>query len=735
MKEVTTQPVTDVDAPLPPGPRAANDPARPLLDRVLLCGAVVVATILLGCLLLSLFGILVVRHPNIRYSDNIITDAEAVATGHLQYGNPATQYSGFPYTPLFTWIVAGLLRIFWWVGWAPVVSMVAALAAIVSLVRLTWMVAGTRVQRLASGCFVVALSLGGLTALVSSTGASFSTLEEGRPDQLAWCLLILAASFVFRALYSRNELSGRQMLITGLLLTGAVATKQTTLVPCLVTGVIVLAVPQLLRGSHDSRGVKQWIRSSWTLATFVASSALLGIFLQIASDGQAFDVLVKSQFRYGRIASIGQQTGTSLRLLTIPLIALAVCAVLAVRSMPAGKVPHRRRNTVLAVSVVILAVSPIPTAILAEVKLGGEPNQLVGPVWTLTLGCAVLLLFVHVSARQLAMTAIACGVLLVGIDPVSQILPGHLGVPDLHQTVVWSQIDPFLVGASERGNAVYDEWHPSLSVSPGMSAYPAGDVNDALAEGYTPRLFINNLLNGRYAIVSLFNEWQLGYDSDLGRYDRTVPWKIDVLLKMGYRSITDPVTHGTFFRPTAKLKKLDWFAQCFGPFQARAAGINARFRGYPGLDCIDQGALHQKKSIWPTFNVVATLPRGGGAVGVRFTRMPKTLRVAPLDAGDQATSAPSDVHDPLSSVARCLVTVDGDRTLLMKASPSVHRLKCVSGQNGPILDIPIVGGDSTAHVTIHLGKADSPTVFAVTRQGRPAPFTLLNLTPTDVNSL
>jgi hypothetical protein len=480
--------------------------------------------------------------------------------------------------------------------------------------------------------------------------------------------------------------------------------------------------------------MRQWVRSSWTLVTFVATSALLGIFLQLVSHGQAFDVLVKSQLRYGRLTSIGSQAATSLRLLTIPLVALVVCAVLAVRSMPAGREPLRRRTTVFAVAVIILAVSPIPTAILAEAKLGGEPNQLVGPVWTVTLGCAVLLLFVHASARQLAMTGIACGVLLLGVDPFSQILPDRVGVPNLHEAVVWSPIDPFLVSLSQQGKVVYDENYPSLSVSPGNSAYPAGDANDALAEGYTPRVFIDDLVHGRYAVVSPFNEWQPGYDSDLGRYDTSVPWKIDELLKMGYRSFTDQ-SQNLLFRPTAKLKKLGWVTQCFGPFQARAAGIDARFRGFAGLDCIDQGALHQKKTIWPAFNVVATLPDGGGDVGVRFAKMPKTLRVAALDTGDQAASAPSDIHNPLSPVASCLVTSDGHRTLLMRASSSVGRVTCVPGRGAPILEIPVVGSGSTAHVSIHLGKADSPVVFAVTHQGRPAPFTLLNPTPDNVNSI
>ena len=41
-----------------------------------------------------LIEIFFLRHPFIGYSDNMAAMPEAVATGHLQYGNPATQYVG-----------------------------------------------------------------------------------------------------------------------------------------------------------------------------------------------------------------------------------------------------------------------------------------------------------------------------------------------------------------------------------------------------------------------------------------------------------------------------------------------------------------------------------------------------------------------------------------------------------------------------------------------------------------
>jgi len=52
-----------------------------------------------------------------------------------------------------------------------------------------------------------------------------------------------------------------------------------------------------------------------------------------------------------------------------------------------------------------------------------------------------------------------------------------------------------------------------------------------------------------------------------------------------------------------------------------------------------------------------------------------------------------------------------------------------------VLEVPVAPGESTAHVLIHLAAADSPTIFATSTNGQSVPFTLLNPTPSDINSL
>ena len=82
-----------------------------LLDVLLVGGATATAVSLMAGLVISLIDILFFRHPNLGWADNIVRDAEAVATGHLQYGNPATGFVGLPYAPVDTFLVAGLLKI------------------------------------------------------------------------------------------------------------------------------------------------------------------------------------------------------------------------------------------------------------------------------------------------------------------------------------------------------------------------------------------------------------------------------------------------------------------------------------------------------------------------------------------------------------------------------------------------------------------------------------------------
>jgi hypothetical protein len=739
----------DVLAPGSTGPSESGEdqssPRRRVLLLVLRYGAAGTAATFLASIAVNLISICFVRHPFVGYSDNILQDAKAVATGHVQYGNPATQYVGFPYTPLYTWVVAGLLKAYWWEGWGPVVSMLAALATLAALVRLAWTSSRRWQSRLLTASFIVALSLGGLAALPTfglpgglfgypNFGQPVSGVFDARPDQLAWCLLIVAATIVFRALLAPNALSVRQMVVTGLLLAGSVLTKQTTLVPCLLVAVLAMVVPRVV--DSDGGGTwTSWLRAAVPLLTFVVVPAVVGLVLQLTSHGYAYDLLVNLPLRYARTIPLGTEVGTSLRLLAVPLIALLVLVVCVRRSSRDQRARYQRRHVVAAVAAVVLAISPLPTSILAESKLGGAPNHLAGPVWTITLGCGVLLLLLRPSLRHLVAGAVACGILLVSIAPFSSALSGRVGVPDLHQELAWHRMDPYLIAAVDRGQAVLDEGYPSLSVSPKATAFPAGDMNDVLAGGYTPRWLIGNVLAGRYALVHQFSEWDPRYDSDAGRYDGSVLWKLNLLLKMGYKPIKEPYSRTVFYQPTPRLVRLGWFAGCFGPYQAQGAGVRIRLRGTGGLVCIDAGRLRLRKAPDPTTNFVLTLKKGGGVAIVHAAEDPQTLRVTPLSANDRAAAPSSAVGSRGSAVAECLVRGRRDSILRLKAVGGIRNARCRSDQNGAVLEVPLSGGASSAHVLLRLGVADAPAITAATTAGRPVPFKLLDLTPSDINGL
>ena len=311
--------------------------------------------------------------------------------------------------------------------------MLAVAAAMVALVRMLWRATRRWESRLATAGCVVAVSLGGLSAFVPNG------LFEARPDQLAWSLVVVAGTFeFFRGLLSPSGLSRRRMIVTGLLLTGSVFTKQTTVVPCLLLAIITLLAP--IAVDSPTWSWRKWLRSATVLVSFSISSAIFLIALQVASQGYAYDLLINDPQRYPLVHSLQKEANTSLRLLAVPLAALVLLVACTAWSL-LTKTERRRHRVLVAVAAVVFAVSPLPSAILAAAKLGGDYNQLVGPVWTMTLGCSVLLLLLRPSVRQLAAAAIACGVLLAGIAPISQIMiDHHLSTPDLSQHALHGRV-------------------------------------------------------------------------------------------------------------------------------------------------------------------------------------------------------------------------------------------------------------------------------------------------------
>jgi hypothetical protein len=493
---------------------------------------------------------------------------------------------------------------------------------------------------------------------------------------------------------------------------------------------LTIAAP-ILRDPRRSWTWKKGLRSATALLTFVGLSLVFGIALQIASRGYAYDLLVRDPFRYGLVQPIRKQIGISLRFLAVPLGAMAVLVVCAAVSLVANRHRDQRRRMFVALAAVAVAASPIPSAIIAKAKLGGDVNQLAGPVWTLTIGCAVLLLLLRPSSRQIASSAIACGVLLVAITPFSHFFADHqLSASRLYPPQTWAPIDPFLQSAVDHGDAVFDSTVPSLSVSEKAPGYPAGNWIDQFAAGYVPRYFLQNLVDGRYTLVApipdstdvlpYYSSDNEHYYSNLGRYDGSIPWKINQLLAMGYTPVTDPYSTAVYYQPSPKLKQLAWFTGCFGPYRAATAGVDVRVRGSGGLVCIDNGDLHLTKAPGPTTELVTKLREDTGQVVVRFDKAPEELGIYRLDSHDSlspATAAPSCLNHYGSQTSVTIRPVAGNGGVV-----------CRPGPGGSVLEVPVAGA-STAHVSIVVAATDGPTVVAQSADGKSVPFTTVNPNP------
>jgi hypothetical protein len=196
--------------------------------------------------------------------------------------------------------------------------------------------------------------------------------------------------------------------------------------------------------------------------------------------------------------------------------------------------------------------------------------------------------------------------------------------------------------------------------------------------------------------------------------------------------VRDPVSGIFYYQPTVRLKQLSWFAGCFGPYQAQGAGVDVRLRGAGGLVCIDQGDLHLSQAPGPTTDLVMTLAEGTGEATLRFATTPHTLQITRLDGHDQPSSSISDIARSVSAVAKCLAHDGTATTLTLLAVHGLGATRCHIGRVGPVLDVPVVEDQSTAHVLIQLAAVDSPTLVATSTSGRPVPFTLLNPTPADI---
>ena len=158
--------------------------------------------------------------------DTVSTDVDgkAVYLGQALYADPASSYSGLPYTPLFALLIGGLDHLALWSGWGILVTMFAGLA----LAGLAALLAYRPTSDALTNRIAAALAAVGLGAIAWWLVAwvPFNFLYTARNDQLAWAFGLFGLVLMP---YVANG-SRRATVAALLLLSAAFWTKQPVVV-------------------------------------------------------------------------------------------------------------------------------------------------------------------------------------------------------------------------------------------------------------------------------------------------------------------------------------------------------------------------------------------------------------------------------------------------------------------------------------------------------------------------
>jgi len=679
--------------------------ARAVAGVVVDAVPVVTALLLVGSLALVAISLLGVAHPDLGWSDITVLDAKAWATGHLPYGDPATEFVAQLYTPLFTGILALLLGVHWWEGWGALLSVVAVVVALVVVARYAVGTAGDRRSKLVIGAAVVTFPLFVFT--IFPTNGIF----EARTDQLAWCFFLAAACRILVDARRADPVSTGAPLrsttgraITGGLLALAVLAKQTTLPVAVVAGLVAWALPVVAhrRGRSGSRSELVPVEAVVSGAIVVAT---IGAF-QAWSGGFAYDQMFGLARRHGRWFTVGEIIERDRELLAVPIAVGLVAVLVAVAPLLARKLQRSSTTVVPLVVALAFAAATVPGTLLAQAKQGGDTNQLVGPVWCATLVLATALLVSDARHRRAAARVMGVLVVIASMGFVSTRLETRgLGQPDLVLDRDWSEVPDDLLAATDAGQLVLDYDYPSYSVTPSDADTPGGFIaSDLAAAGYAPRYFVKTLLDGDYARVRLFPEVFDGYAAGYGQRDDSFFWKVNEIIRAGYdragvvrSSASEPGV--TFYTPGPRLGDLAWMADCFGPFRAGALLLEPRTGG--GRWCVEPGRLRLDAGPDPTSELVlrpdapvgfdlvpgaagtVTLTAGGGEAAV-VTSDGAASQVSCLGGAPRAAGARITVRlDPDGSGLRCSAR-GGTVTVRVGADGGATLVATVAGV--PVLD-------------------------------------------------
>ena len=545
---------------------------------------------------MSVYALAQAENPNLGWAATVTNDGIALSQGQGLYGDPSAGYSGMLYTPLFPFVLSVLLRMSFWEGWAPLLSMLSAigLAALAGVAGFLRPGSGSGPSAWA-GAVVGAIGLGGF-ALWIVGGLRLDLLYDGRADHFAWILGFAGLFLVVRTADIRVA-----PLLGGLvLLSLAFWAKQTTLpLACVGTTVVV--------------GIALLARKRRTVALLAVLGVVVGNILAFrllaaSTDGWSTVIMFDLASIHARLASntystglseIGKGVGLALilaaTLWSSPLFHLAAGKSLRARSILLG--PNWRMRLALALWLFVLVGALF--ALHAYGKQGAGDNQFIGIAYAVAFLVAVgwrSLSHRPRPTRSLLPVLLILSATILAYSPPARVSAASKGfisdpnfvLPAFAPMREWPELPPDWVQLA-RERSVYHEVFSGLSAKHNELVYQNSiNVADLLAGGVEPGHLRDALLDRRFDVTTRFREdtkdpgMSFGYTTAEGRWQQNYFWKLNKVINAGY--VTSASVPHPFLVRRQGTNEANRYRDCWGPFEV--VGTTWVISGGGGFWCL-----------------------------------------------------------------------------------------------------------------------------------------------------
>jgi hypothetical protein len=520
-----------------------------VIDRAHSAVPLLIAVPVLIGITVSLASILTTRYPDLGWSQTIANDGRALATGTPLYAEPTHHYTGMLYSPLMPALLAPLYRIFWWDGWALLVSTFAG----IGLAVLVGGVAASRRDMPMWDRVLSGIGVGGVAFWIVTTNP-FHAVFRGKVDQPAWLfalggLCVLAVSVAHR---------WERMWPAVVLLTAAMWTKQTT------GGAVIAALVMATWWARS--GVLPWAKWRRFAGGLAVTNVVILAVLLAVTRGWIWFSMFEIAARKASDSGINPYLSEIVRLFAIPVAAVAVTALVGQALRPTKKPAVRPPFVWLLASLLFafLVIQFVP-ALVGRRQQGASVDAYIGMMWALGLLLALAHREAYGNRRALvagiAVYASLAAILFVPLlrDSIKRsrvVEPVAIPHEDFHS------IDPAVVAYS-RSHLVYDTSLGVISPTRTDESWPhQANLIDVLAAGKPTDYVVDALIDRRFDAVTPFGGLGAPYAAAAGHTSIEYIPALNALVRAGYASGADGAPSPLLGRRPGQID-LSWARHCF----------------------------------------------------------------------------------------------------------------------------------------------------------------------------